>query len=126
MIPQPHRSKWTDEETSYMKESIENNATLDEIAKVIFERSHGAILTKANSLGYGNYRNKNDGLTYFKDEIKHKSRSYKDKSIPTKEADTVGNEDTDSIPKTAVDNAFYAGSVAFMLKSMKDNQCLHL
>ncbi len=126
MKPQLHRSRWKKEEIDFIEELIAENKPLEEIAKVISLRTAAAILTKANSLGYGNYRNKSDGLTYFKEEIKHKNRSHKDKYIPTKEADTVGNEDTKSIAKIAIDIACYAGSVTFMLRSMKENQCLHL
>jgi len=127
MTPQKHRSNWIQEELDFIEKSIiADNKPLEEIAKVISLRTTGAILTKVNSLGYGNYYNKTDGLTYFRNEIKHKERSCKNKSIPTQKVDTTGKEDADSIPKTAANLASYEGSVAFMLDSMKENQCLHL
>lgn len=127
MIPQPHRTKWTPDEHNFIKESIENNKTLEEVVETISLRTPGAILTKINSLGYGYHHNEKDGLIYFKNSINHKKRKYKDESITTpKEVDITGKEDSSIIPKKAVDNAFYAGSVEFILQRMKDNKCLHL
>jgi hypothetical protein len=126
MTPQAAGTRWTQEELDFIEKSIADNKPLEEITRVISIRTTGAILTKANSLGYGNYYNKTDGLTYFKDEINHKNRSCKDKDIPTKEVDPTGKEDTDSIPKIEVTLASYEGSLAFMLGSMKENRCLHL
>ena len=134
MMPQKHRSKWIQEEIDFIKESISEGATLEDITKVISERTPPAILTKANSLGYGNYCDKKSGLTYFKDEIKHRLRRKKDsaevdESIPTpfdKKIGTVDVADTEIIPKIKGDISYYEGSVPFILKSMKDNACLYL
>ncbi len=127
MIPSRHRSKWKKEELDFIKESIANKIPLEEITEVICLRSSGAILTKANNLGFGYYTNEANGLTYLRDEIKHKERKCKDESITTpKEVDITGKEDSSIVSKKAVDNAFYAGSVEFMLQRMKDNKCLYL
>ena len=98
-LPQKHRSKWIKEEIELLRKSIEENEPLEEISKVISNRTAAAILTKANTLGYGYKYNKNDGLTYFKDVINHKNRSCK------KKAGTTGNNDNASIPKIEVNIA---------------------
>ena len=121
MIPQANGTRWKQEEIDFIKESIKDNKTLEEIAEVISLRSKGAILTKANTLGYGNYTKKIDGFRYFKDNINHKNRSCKNKRIPTKK-----EVDTDSITKTVVNLASYEGSLDYMLDSMKETRCLHL
>ncbi len=126
MIPQPHKSRWKPEEIDFMEKSISEDKTLEEIAKVISQRSLGAILTKANNLGYGNYHNKSDRFTYFKSDIKHKTRSCNSKFTSTTEVDNDVKVDTGIIPKTADNVAFYEGSITYILKSMKENQCLHL
>jgi len=127
MILQEHGTRWKEEEIDFIEKSIADNKPLEEIAKTISLRTTGAILKKANDLGYGNFNNKNDELTYFKDDMKHKNRSCKDKSIPTKKkVDTTGKEDTDSIPKAKVGIADYVGSVTFILSSIKRYSCLHL
>ena len=66
MIVQRKNSKWTKEEINFLKESIIKDKALEEIADVITLRTHEAIILRANILGYGYYRSKNDRLTYFK------------------------------------------------------------
>ncbi len=126
MTPQPHRSSWKEEEDAFIIECITNNNPLEEIQKVISLRTDKAILKRANDLDYGYYTNSDNGLIYFKEEIKHKHRSCKDKSISTTEVDNDVKVDTGIIPKAADNIAFYEGSIAFILRSMKENQCLHL
>jgi len=63
---QKSNNRWTKEEISFLEESIRKGKTLEEITSVITLRTHEAIISKANILGYGYYHNKNDRLTYFK------------------------------------------------------------
>lgn len=127
MIAQKHSSKWTHDETNFLRTSIKNGKSLEDVMKIISLRTDKAILKKAHEFGYGNHRNKKDGLIYFKNNINHKERRCKNESISTsKEADTIGSEDSSSIPKKAIDVAFYEGSIEFMLQRIEDNKCLHL
>ncbi|MEA1880279.1 MAG: hypothetical protein U9N11_06520 [Campylobacterota bacterium] len=134
MIPQAHGSKWTQEETDFVKESISKGATLEDIIKVISLRTRGAILNKANTLEYGNYHNKEDNLTYFKETINHKVRRKKDDTKVNKnvssplvqEIDTIDVVDAEIIPKNEINISCYKGSTEFILKSIEDNSCLHL
>jgi len=107
MTPKVHGTRWKQEEIDFIKESIKDNKPLEEIVLTISLRTPAAILTKVNSLGYGNYTNKTDGLIYFKDNINHKNRSCKNKSIPTKQdvgtVDTTSKKATDSVPQIQID-----------------------
>lgn len=77
MTPQPHRSKWTQEENTFLIESIKDNKSLEDVMKTISLRTEKAILKKVNELGYGYSFNKSQNSTYFKDNVKHKTRRCK-------------------------------------------------
>ncbi len=109
--PQPHQGKWTDEEENIILVCIKNAASLSDIKKVIRLRTNGAICTKANHLGYGNKRNKNDGHTYFHKEINHKNRRTKDEiseereKVPIESTNSTGTNievDSDIISKVEI------------------------
>lgn len=111
-IPQPHRSKWTDEEDNIIIDCIKYGLSLSDIHKIISLRTPEAIRTRANHLGYGFYRNRDDGLTYFHNKINHNYRRTKNEiqawkesvPIPIEPHDSLGKDnkvDVDIIPKIA-------------------------
>jgi hypothetical protein len=76
--------------------------------KIISLRTKGAILFKANNLGYGQKRNVDNGETYFTNGINHISRRTKDEilaeegKVPIPSAKSVEdllNKSTDIIAK---------------------------
>ncbi len=92
--PQPHKSRWIREENNILLVSIENGISLAGISEIISLRSQGAICTRANYLGYGNKRNKDDGHTYFHKEINYKNRRTKEEMY--KEREKIPIEPTSS------------------------------
>ena len=94
---EPHGSNWTDSENSIIVECIANGVSLSDIKRIISLRSLGAIRTRANSLGYGNRRNEDDGETYFSREINYKNRRTKDEILEGKEFVSVPIESKNSL-----------------------------
>ncbi len=94
--PQVHGSRWTTDEDNILHESIQKSLSLEDISKIIKLRSHSAIYTRANSLGFAYKRNNDDGLTYFHTEINHKNRRTMKEIMEGKESASIPIESTDS------------------------------
>lgn len=98
-IPQPHKLKWTEAEDKIIANCIENGLSLSDIHRIISLRTPEAIRSRGNHLGDSYYRNKDDGLTYFHNEINHKYRRTKDKTLEAKEFKPIPIESKNSLGK---------------------------
>ncbi len=110
MIPQPHHSRWTDEEDTFLRQSIIEYKPLETIRKTISLRTEGAIIKRAHELGYG--RGTRLNKTYFHQGVKKKKRRTKEELLSREEhvpedlkksTDTHIKLLTDIVPKVEID-----------------------
>ena len=122
MTPQPHRSRWTQEEDIFLRQSIVKQQPLETIRLTISLRTIGAIIKRAHELGYCSKHDKVTNRTYFHQGIKMKKRRTKkelmnrEEDVPKdlkKSAGTHIKLPTDIIPKVEIDATDLDKIIAF-------------
>ena len=125
MKPQPHSSRWTPEEESFLRQSMDNQQSLGVVCKTISLRTEEAILKKAHELGYGRKYNKDARKTYFYRGAKKKRIRAQEEYAPTglkKPTYTPIKLITDIVPKVEVNANDFDRMIALYQEIVAHNQ----